>query len=329
MNHFCRLSGLIAAAIVTAAIPSANAAETIRFLNDWLPSGDKAAIYLGVQKGVFAAEGLDVTIQNARGSSDVVTKLATGVADVGTGGLSALLQAKAENAVGVTAVLSIYTQPPHAIFTAGGSGIASLKDVAGKKIATATFSSSNVVWPPILQANGVDPAKIELLKVDPAALAPLLASGQVAGTINWITVAPGFEGPLAETKKTLKVIRWSDYGYDSYGLSLFVSDKMIKEKPETVKKFVRAFAKAHEMAIASPKDAALALKAIVPEIDAVVAEKQFAASIPLMTNEIARAAKGGFDKALLAKTWDWTAKAQNIPLSKIDPEGAVNRSFVP
>src|SRR5205823_3340185 len=106
----------------------------------------------------------------------------------------------------------------------------------------------------------------------PAALAPLLASGQVVGTINWITVAPAFEGPLAETKKKLKVIRWSDYGYDSYGLSLFVSEKMIKEKPETVKKFVKAFVKAHEMAIANPKDAALALKSIVPEIDAGVAE---------------------------------------------------------
>ena len=124
--------------------------------------------------------------------------------------------------------MSIYTMQPDAIFTTEGSGINSLTDVTGKKIATATFSSSNVAWPLVLQANGVDPAKVDLLKVDPGALAPMLASGQVIATINWITVAPGFEGPLAETKKKLKIIPWSNYGYEGYGLSAFASDKMLK-----------------------------------------------------------------------------------------------------
>ena len=306
-----------------------SAAEKVTFLIDWLPSGDKAAPYLAVQKGLFAAEGLEVTIQSGRGSSDVVTKLATGSADMGTGGLSALLQAKGVNSVPVKAVMSIYTMQPDAIFTTEGSGINSLTDVTGKKIATATFSSSNVAWPLVLQANGVDPAKVDLLKVDPGALAPMLASGQVIATINWITVAPGFEGPLAETKKKLKVIQWSNYGYEGYGLSAFASDKMLKERPETVKKVLRALTKANEMAIADPKGAAAALKAMVPELDAAVAEKQFAASIPLMVNDTAKAGKGGFEKALLAKTWEWTAKAQNIPLDKLDPESAVDRSFTP
>src|SRR5271155_1382724 len=188
---------------------TALAAESVSFLLDWLPAGDKAAVYLGVEKGLFEAEGIKVTIQSGRGSSDVVTKLATGSVDMGTGGLAALLQAKAESNVPVKAVMSLYTLQPDAIFTTEGSGITSLKDVVGKKVATATFSSSNVAWPLVLQANGIDPAKVDLLKADPAALAPMLASGQVAATINWITVAPAFEKPLAETHKKLKLIQWS------------------------------------------------------------------------------------------------------------------------
>jgi len=329
MTRFWPSRGLIASAVLAASIASAQAQEKVTFLIDWLPAGDKAVPYLAVQKGLFAAEGLNVTIQSGRGSSDVVTKLGTGAADIGTGGLSALLQAKATTSVPVKAVMSIYTMQPDAIFTTEGSGINSLKDVAGKKIATATFSSSNVAWPLVLQANGIDPNKVDLLKVDPGALAPMLATGKVTATINWITVAPGFEGPLSETKKKLKVIQWSNYGYDGYGLSVFVSDKMLKERPETVRKFLRAMSKANDMAIADPKAAAQALKAMVPEIDVAVAEKQFASSIPLMVNDIAKKDKGGFDKALLAKTWDWTAKAQNIPLDKLDPETAVDRSFKP
>ena len=120
------------------------AAEKVVFMIDWLPAGDKAVPYLGVQKGLFADEGLDVTIQSGRGSSDVVTKLGTGAAAMGTGGLAALLQARAQTPVPVKAVVSIYTLQPDAIFTTTDSGISTLKDLAGKTIATATFSSSNV-----------------------------------------------------------------------------------------------------------------------------------------------------------------------------------------
>lgn len=330
MTRTWLLRSIAAASLLVASSTLALAAEKITFMIDWLPAGDKAVPYLGVQKGLFAAEGLEVTIQSGRGSSDVVTKLGTGAADMGTGGLSALLQAKAESGVPVKAVLSIYTLQPDAIFTTEGSGITTLKDLVGKKVATATFSSSNVVWPLLLTTNGIDPAKVDLLKADPGALAPMLATGQVVATINWVTVAPAFEKPLSETGKKLKTIPWSEYGFDGYGLSVFASEKMLKERPEVVKKFLRAYAKATDMAIADPKAAAEALKAMVPEVDVGVATLQFASSIPLMVNSISKKdGVGVFEKALLAKTWEWTAKSQKMPIEKLDPEAAVDRSVVP
>lgn len=317
-------------ALLLGANAAAVAAEKIVFMIDWLPAGDKAVPYLGFQEGLFAAEGLEVTIQSGRGSSDVVTKLGTGAADLGTGGLAALLQARAQTPVAVKALASIYTLQPDAIFTTEGSGISTLKDVAGKTVATATFSSSNVSWPLVLKANEIDPAKVDLLKADPGALAPMLATGKVAATINWVTVAPAFAKPLAETGKKLKVIAWSDYGFDGYGLSVFASEKILTERPETVKKFMRAYMKATAAAIADPTAAAKALKAMVPEVDVEVARAQFAASIPLIVNSISKKdGEGAFEKALLAKTWKWTAEAQNMPLDKIDPETAVDRSFLP
>jgi NitT/TauT family transport system substrate-binding protein len=306
------------------------AAEKIVFMIDWLPAGDKAVPYLGVQAGLFAAEGLDVTIQSGRGSSDVVTKLGTGAADMGTGGLAALLQARAEAPVPVKAIMSIYTVQPDALFTTPDSGISSVKDVAGKTIATATFSSSNVVWPLLLKVNGVDASKVDLLKADPGALAPMLAAGKVAATINWVTVAPAFERPLGEAGKKLKLVMWSNYGFDGYGLSVFASEKMLKERPETVKKFMRAYVKATAMAIADPLAAAKAVHALAPEVDVDVARDQFAASIPLMVNDVSkRDGEGAFAPGLLATTWKWTAEAQNLPLGKLDPETAVDRSFLP
>src|ERR1700761_6922367 len=122
-----RIGALLNALVVGCV--SAAPAEKILYLNDWLPAGDKAPVYIAQAKGLFAAEGLDVTIQSGRGSSDVVTKLGTGVADIGQGGIAALLQAKAQSSIPVTAIYSIYTKQPDAIFTAEGSGIESLKDL--------------------------------------------------------------------------------------------------------------------------------------------------------------------------------------------------------
>jgi NitT/TauT family transport system substrate-binding protein len=323
-------TGMLAAALLAGFCGEAAAAEKITFMIDWLPAGDKGVPYLAVQKGLFAAEGLEVTIQSGRGSSDVVTKLGTGAAQIGTGGLSALLQARAETKVPVKAVLAVYTEQPDAIFTTDGSGITKLADLVGKKVATATFSSSNVSWPLVLQANGIDPSKIDLLKADPGALAPMLASGQVAATINWTTVAPAFEKPLAETGKKIKVLPWSGYGFEGYGLSVFASERMLAEKPAAVAAFLRAYQKATAMALADPKALAEALKAMIPEVDVAVAERQFVASVPLIANPITeKDGMGAFEKARLATTWAWTAKAQNMPLDKLDPETTVDRSVMP
>jgi NitT/TauT family transport system substrate-binding protein len=319
----------VAAISLLAASSFAHAAEKLVYINDWLPGGDKALPFYAVQKGLFAKEGLDVTVQSARGSSEAITRIATGAADVGSGALAALLSAKAQNEVPVTSVMSVFPMQPDSLFTVGGSSIRTLKDVEGKRVATATFTASNVIWPLILKANGVEESKVTLLKVDPAALVPMLATGQADATINWSTASPAFVKALAEVGKKLKIIPWADYGYEGYGYSVFASDKAIAQRPETIRKFVKVMREAAAMAPADPAGVVAAMKAAFPEIDPVLIEAQFQTIVPLIDNPISKAeGLGTFDKARLAKTWEWTAKAQNIPLDKLDPEKAVSRAFL-
>jgi NitT/TauT family transport system substrate-binding protein len=309
---------------------SCAAADSVVFQLDWLPGGDKAAVYLGVQKGYFADEGIEVAIKPGRGSSDAITKIGTGSADLGTGGIGALMMAAAEGGAPVKAVMSIYSKQPDAIFTVKGSGITSLKDVAGHKIATAPFSSSNTVWPVVLAANGLDITKVQMLNADVPALAPMLATGKVDATINWVTVAPAFEAVLKEAGKQLVILPWSDFGLDGYGLSLFASEKMIKERPQVITRFLRAYIKATNAAIHDPAAAAAALKSMVPEADVTAAAAEYRASVPLIKNAVSdKDGIGAFDPKLLKATWEWVAKAKNYPLNKIDPETLVDRSFLP
>ena len=80
--------GVVVASV--AWIATADAADKVRFQTDWIPSGEHAMYYGGWQKGIFAEEGIDITITRGYGSGDTVTKLAGGafdfgVADVGRG----------------------------------------------------------------------------------------------------------------------------------------------------------------------------------------------------------------------------------------------------
>ena len=322
--------GIAASILTVIGSNPAMAADKVNFMNGWLPGGDYGVPYYAVQKGFFAAEGLDVTVMPSRGSSDVLTKIATGVADVGLAGLAALLQAKAESDLPVEALAAIYPEQPDSIFTTEGSGIKTLKDLEGKKVATATFTSSNVVWPLLLEKNGIDQSKITLQKVDPSALPAMLATGQVAATINWTTAAPGFDVALKDANKKLVMIRWTDYGFEGYGLSLVASDKMIKERPDVLHKVVKVYLKTLVLANKDPEGVAAALKAMVPEIDMKVAEAQFRSTIPLVDNATTRAEGiGTITGKRLAATWEWTAKSQNISMDKIKPESAIDRSFMP
>ncbi|MDM0046169.1 ABC transporter substrate-binding protein [Variovorax dokdonensis] len=309
---------------------AAHAADVVKVQLDWLPGGDKSFVYAGVKEGFFAAEGLDVKISLGRGSSDAITKVGTGVADVGFGGISALMMAAAENGVPVKAVMSLYSKQPDAIFTTKGSGIESLKDLEGKTVATSTFSSSNQLWPVVLQKNNIDASKIKLLKVDPATLAPMLAQGKVDATINWVTVAPGVQPVLKQAGKDLSVLPWSAYGLDGYGWSVMASDKTIKERPEVLKRYLRALKKSLDFAIANPDKSAAALKAMVPEADEAVAAAEFRASLPLLQNEVSKKdGMGTFEPKLLATTWGWVAKSMNYAPDKVNPETLVDRNFLP
>jgi len=306
------------------------AADKLTIQLDWLPGGDKSFVYAGLKQGFFAAEGLEVTIVPGRGSADAITKVGSGAADLGFGGISALMMAGAESGVPVKAVMSLYSKQPDAIFTTKGSGITSLKDVVGKTVATSTFSSSNTLWPVVLESNGIDASKIKLLKVDPATLAPLLAQGKVDATINWVTVGPGFQNVLKQAGKELNVLPWSGYGLDGYGWSAMAGDKIIKERPEVLRRYLRALAKSLQFTMANPDKAAADLKSVVPEADVAVIAAEFRASMPLLDNEISkRDGLGAYDPKLLATTWVWVAKSMNYAPTKVDPEKLVDRSFLP
>jgi NitT/TauT family transport system substrate-binding protein len=319
------------AAVVALTITStgAFAADKVIYQLDWLPSGEETFPYVAQKEGYFAAENLDVEIRIGRGTTDVLAKMATGNAEFGSGGLGALMQAAAEGPMPVKAVLSIFTKQPDAIFTYEGSGIKAIKDLAGKTVVTATFTSSNALWPVIASINGLDVSRVKLIKTDPTATAAMVATGKADALINWITSGGEIEAVLGDAGKKTVVLPWSEFGLDGYGLSLFASEAEIANHPDIVARFVAACEKAIQFSIDRPEDAARDLKAAVPLVDLDAAIVEVKTTIPVTRNEISsKFGMGTFDPVLVRHTWQWIAKSQSYSLDKLDPEQVVDHSFV-
>lgn len=304
--------------------------DKVTFQLDWLPGGDKAPLYVGLEKGFFEQAGLDVSVSQGRGSTDAMTKLATGRADIGLSDITALMAARAEDQIPVKGVYSVFSEAPHAFYTLEESGIDTVEDVAGKKISTSPFTSSNLFLPLLLEINEVDEDSIELIKSDPGALAPMLLTGRTDVVVSWITDHERYKANAEEAGKTLKVIPWYDAGLEFYATTVIASERFLNERPEVARRFVEAYAQAIEYTWDHPQEAAEAVHSVVPEVDVAMAADTIRSIRPLVYNETSAAhGMGNFNHERLVNTWEWTAKAQEMDPGTLNPEDVVDRSFMP
>jgi NitT/TauT family transport system substrate-binding protein len=327
VNNFKR-SAVVAVVLSFMCLP-AKADEKVKFVLDWFPAGYIGFAHIGLKQGFFKEEGLDVTIEIGRGGSDAVARVAAGTDDFGAASLSSLMNAAANAPLPAKAVLAIYSKSPDSIVARVGTGIESIKDLDKKTLATATFSGSNQVWPVIAKNNKLNPDNVNFLKVDNNALGPMLAAGKVDAVISWVTSVPLYSKLAEASGIKLKVIPWSDFGLSGYNWSLIASDKIIKERPEVAKKFVRAFKKSLEFALAHSDQAGKDVHDLAPDTDAATNTVEIEAMRPLVENEISKkTGLGAFDPSLVAETWKWVALSQGYPENKISPESVIDRSLI-
>jgi NitT/TauT family transport system substrate-binding protein len=319
------LGGAFAASAVFAA---AHAADKVVYQLDWLPGGDKAPIYVCIQKGFCADAGLEVAIESGRGSSEAITKLATGVSDIGSAGIGALMAAKAGEDVPVTAVMSLFNKGPHAFYAIKGTGMDEIADIKGKSVATSPFTESNIYLPLVLEDLGMSEADITLSKADPGALGPMLMTGATEVIIAWLTDVARYTGQAKEAGKELVILPWSAAGLELYSAALVASDRFLEERPDVARRFLAAYKKSIEFAHENPKEAAEAVSAMVPELSVENVEGSLKDAMVLFYNDVTeRDGLGAFEEGRLTATWERVSKAQGLDPASLDPETVVDRSF--
>jgi ABC-type nitrate/sulfonate/bicarbonate transport system substrate-binding protein len=242
------------ASIVILALSSfcatARAEEAVTLRLKWLNQAQFAGFYVAQEKGYYKAEGLDVNIQPGGPDFPAVQMITGGNEQFGVTGADQILIARSKG-VPVVALSVIYRRNPFVLFSLAKSGIKGPADYAGKKVGVKIGGNEELIYRAVLAKANVDKASLTEIPVK-FDITPLLSGA--------IDVWPGYliNEVLAAKEKgfDVNIVYPSEYGIDLYADTLFTTEKMLKEKPELVKKFVAATLKGWNTAIAAPEEAA-------------------------------------------------------------------------
>lgn len=146
------LGGLAAAAL---SFGAASAADLVKFDGVTAQGGPTAQmfpIFVAQEMGYYTEEGLDVTLNYSKGSSDAARQLAAGNVDWGIFSAAATMQAM-QRGFPLKAIMQIYYPDTFDIVVPKDSPVQSMADMAGKTIGVSDLAGGEV---PMVRASIVE-----------------------------------------------------------------------------------------------------------------------------------------------------------------------------
>jgi NitT/TauT family transport system substrate-binding protein len=252
LNSLVRV-GLVALVLVTSAVQAASAQTAIRFSNDWIFEGTTSYLTHAVDAGFFGREGLDVTMDRGFGAGDVINRVASGAYQIGIGDLSALIDFNARNPDRtLVAVLMVHDRFLAPVVSTADRGVASLRDLAGRRVGALAGDSSTRLLPTLLRRNGVDPASVTIVAVSPQIRDTLLVRGELDAVLGFFSTATMNLQRLGVPIERHRMMRYSDFGIDNYGSAIITTRAFADQNPALMAGFVRAVARGLQATIADP-----------------------------------------------------------------------------
>lgn len=333
---FLRRAVLAAAAalpLAMASLPS-NAQETtpIKFVLDWKLQGVHAWYFLAQDRGYFAQEKIDLTIDQGDGSATAVTKVMAGTYQASFGDINAIVQnAAARPGQAPVMVYMIYNRAPFALMTKAGSGIKTLKDLEGKTLGSPAGGAAMKMFPLLAEKNGVDATKVKWTNMAPNLQEQMLLQGQVdASAVFSVTSYMNLVAQRLDPDKDIRWFHYADLGIDLYGNGVMVSPQLLKDKPQAVAGLVRAVHKGLRDAVADPDAAIEALAKREPLVNKEMEKRRliYALRTVVLTPEAAEAGVGDVKDERLQRAIDQVDAAFGLP-RKPAPAEVFDRRFLP
>src|SRR5262249_39422894 len=197
--------------------------------------GDHAAYWVALDRGYYRARGLEVELQNSKGSGDSIAKVDTGRADLGLADAVVVVPRIAQGAR-VKIVGAVFDNTPLNIWTRKDTAIARRKAPEGKPLAAPPGDAQRQLFPAFAKLNGIDESRVKWLNIEPAAKFVALAEKRADAVPDYTTGQPFWEKAVGA--ENLVRMPWSQFGFDTYSMAIFASEKTIGDRANVLRDFV-------------------------------------------------------------------------------------------
>lgn len=252
MKHYlsAALTAFLALALfVTACAPASTPAPTqgpapapVTLRTGYIPVIFFAPLYLGIERGYFAAEGITLELTPIQSGNDAIVQLAAGNFDVALGGANAGLFNAVHKGLKFQIVAPLHSERPPLttplIISAKNDTIKTVADLRGKKVAVNALGAGTEYWlNEALKTGGLTMADIQLEAMPFPNIAAALDSGQLDAAV----MSEPFVTTAAD-QGLVKILK-NDYINGFTATYVFMS-ALATERPEVARGFLRAYIKA-------------------------------------------------------------------------------------
>jgi len=254
-----RVLRLLLLSLCLVAPAAAVAADAVSFRLNWYLGGLHVPFYYGKEKGIYAAEGIDLTINEGRGSANTVQVVAAGSDTFGLADSSSVVATAAKGA-DIKSVMSLLNSTGFSVVSLAETGIKTPKDLEGKRLAVSAGDPLGQLFQALAAYNKLDVSKITMVQVDPAAKVVAVLEKRADGLLGG---ADDQYFLIKQRGLQPAALRFADNGANIVGMTIVTRTELIKSNPDLVRRFVRATAKSWEEAKKNPGaavDAALKAK---------------------------------------------------------------------
>ena len=259
----CALLTLTACGGGEKSTPSGN--DKITFVLDWTPNTNHTGLYVALEKGYFAEAGLTVeVVQPPEGGAEML--VGAGQAQFGVSAQDSMAPAlMGEDALPITAVAAILQHNTSGIVSRAGEGMDTPAGLEGHKYATWDLPVEKATIAQVMQAEGADFDKVELI--------PSTVTDEVSAlrskSVDAIWIFYGWAGIACETAGLdIDYFDFADIDpvFDFYTPVVIANDDYLAQDPQQAKAFLAALSRGYEFAAENPEEAADILMEAAPEL---------------------------------------------------------------
>ena len=280
---------------------------------------------VAIEKGYFKQEGINPDLKIVPSGNDVVQALAGGSVDFGDASHGLFLAAIANKLPIVAIGLHSWGNVGKLVASNQNANLTTLEQFKGKRIGAQAGTGAYIVLMLAIDRAGLKESDFAISNVRVSDMPAAMQAGRFDAVMAWEPQA----SRIAQTglgKEVISSQKFEELANTTYPFLILTTEKVIRDRPQVVQKYMNAFAKAQRFMLQNEKETGeLYRKTLPPQVGGQMTEAELKFQV-YSSSRYDRLLLNDRDLADLRQFADFMLR-QKMLNTKPDIEKAVNQTF--